>query len=62
MKILWSTSTLYFSIFFPLDMMSVNSILEKCLKLRTLYLEFSVVNSKESTEVMNTCVFTPLLY
>ena len=35
-------------------MSSVNSLLERCLKLRKLYLRFFVVNSEESTEVMNT--------
>ena len=41
-----------------LDMPSVNSVLEGCLKLRKLDLKFSVVNSKELTEVMNTCMLT----
>ena len=52
----------YFSTCFPLDISSVNSVLERCLKLRNLYLQFSVMDSRESIEVMNTCMFTPLLY
>ena len=60
MKIFWSTNTLFFTYSSLIDLSSVNSVLERCLKLRILDLRFSVVNSKESTEVMNTCMFTSL--